>query len=76
MNCGIQDNTIVAAHRNEGKGMGIKVDDWLVAYLCHKCHYELDNGRDLTRQERRNLWNAAYVKTVDYWFRNNIIRIV
>lgn len=66
MNCGIQDSTVCAAHRNEGKGMGSKVSDALVASLCHRCHYELDNGKELTRDERRDMWNRAYVKTMQY----------
>lgn len=76
MNCGRQDGTVVAAHRNEGKGTGFKVPDWQVAYLCHDCHYELDNGKDLDRDEKRALWDSAYIKTVNYWFRNNIVGIV
>lgn len=75
MCCGIQDGTVVSAHRNEGKGTSLKTPDWQIAYLCNKCHFELDNGKDLTKEERRNMWNAAYVKTVDYWFRNRIVVI-
>lgn len=62
--CGIEDGTVCAAHRNEGKGMGSKVSDALVAALCHKCHFELDNGKALSRDERRSMWNAAYIKTM------------
>lgn len=75
MCCGVQDGTVVSAHRNELKGTGIKNPDWQIAYLCNRCHFELDNGKDLTKEERRNMWNAAYVKTVDYWFRNRIVVI-
>jgi len=75
MSCGADDGTVVAAHRNEGKGMGYKNPDWQVAYLCHLCHHALDNGKDLTREERRALWNAAYVKTVDSWFRRGLLKI-
>ena len=46
--CGIQSETVCAAHRNEGKGMGIKVSDALVAALCYECHYTLDMGKNLT----------------------------
>lgn len=62
--CQRQDGTVVAAHRNEGKGMGMKVSDALVASLCHQCHYELDNGKELTKAERREMWNRAYVGTM------------
>lgn len=73
MNCGADDGTIVAAHRNEGKGVGFKTPDHQVAYLCHDCHYELDNGKNLSKHDKRDLWNRAYVKTVDYWFKNGIV---
>lgn len=43
--CGASDGTIVAAHRNRGKGMGIKVSDALVAPLCAGCHADFDQGR-------------------------------
>lgn len=76
MCCGIQDGTVVAAHQNEGKGISLKTPDWMIAYLCNKCHYELDNGANLTKEERRNLWNAAYAKTSDFWWRNGIVKIV
>lgn len=66
MHCGRIDGTVCAAHRNEGKGMGVKVSDALIAALCHRCHYELDNGKDLSRDERRDMWNRAYVKTMQY----------
>ena len=53
-----------AAHRNEGKGMGIKVSDALCAALCPACHTELDQGKSMTKQERRDFWNRAYINTV------------
>lgn len=44
--------------------MGIKVSDALVAALCHQCHHELDNGKLLSREARREMWNQAYIKTM------------
>lgn len=61
--CGIDGRT-QAAHRNESKGMGLKTSDALVAALCADCHTELDSGNRLTRDERRDMWNRAYIKTV------------
>jgi hypothetical protein len=52
------------AHRNEGKGMGQKVDDSLTAAVCLSCHHELDNGNSLTRDERRQLLDRAIVLTL------------
>lgn len=70
-NCGANDGTVVAAHRNEGKGMGIKVSDALVAPLCITCHFELDQGKQMTRDERRDFWNRAYISGMQYLIENN-----
>ena len=66
MHCGAMDGTVCAAHRNQGKGMGMKNSDALVAALCHACHYELDNGKTLSKEERRELWDQAYINTMQY----------
>lgn len=52
------------AHRNEGKGMGMKTDDCASAALCDNCHREIDNGKTLTKEERRILLDKAIVLTV------------
>lgn len=74
-NCGAQDGTVVAAHRNEGKGMGIKVSDSLVAALCYSCHAELDQGRSMTREERRSMWDRAAVKTYQRLIETGLLRL-
>lgn len=61
--CGVDDGTVVAAHRNEGKGMGLKVSDALVIPLCFTCHRELDQGKD-SREHKRDRWNRAYINTI------------
>jgi hypothetical protein len=53
------------AHRNEGKGMGLKVGDHLCAALCPECHHDIDNGSKLDRVERRALMDRAIVRTWD-----------
>lgn len=53
------------AHRNEGKGMGLKVQDHLCAALCPECHHDIDNGNRLDRAERRALMDRAIVRTFD-----------
>lgn len=55
---------VQAAHRNEGKGMGQKVDDCAVACLCQECHHMIDNGKDLSREERRAMMDKAIVLTI------------
>lgn len=44
--------------------MGLKVSDALVASLCFECHSEMDNGKTLTKDERRDMWNRAYINTM------------
>lgn len=74
-NCGIEDGTVCAAHRNEGKGMGVKVSDALVAALCHRCHYELDNGKLLSREARHEMWDRAYIKTMQAMVEIGILEV-
>jgi len=57
---------VQAAHTNwgGGKGRGIKADDNLVAALCLRCHYKIDAGAKLSKEERQLAWKAAHRKTV------------
>ena len=70
--CG-SGHMVQAAHTNwgGGKGRGIKADDNLVAALCLQCHYEIDQGVKLTKQERQDKWLKAHQKTMsalqDQW---------
>ncbi|WP_150587018.1 nuclease domain-containing protein [Pandoraea communis] len=58
--------TVVPAHRNEGKGMGLKTPDRLTVPACFTCHAEYDQGNKLTRAEKRGLFNAAYDRWAPY----------
>jgi ribosomal protein S27AE len=72
-NCGSQDGTVVAAHSNslaDGKGRGLKASDVKIAALCFRCHTELDQGAKLSRQERRDMWVDAHIKTIAWLFEN------
>ena len=75
MNCGANDGTICAAHRNQGKGMGLKNSDALVSALCYQCHHELDNGMKLNKDERRALWDQAYIKTIQFLIEQEILKL-
>ncbi len=55
---------VQAAHRNVGKGMGMKVDDSLCAALCPTCHHEIDNAPNLTREQRRAMMDDAICRTL------------
>ena len=76
--CGARDGTVVAAHSNQlrdGKGKGIKAHDYRIAALCFKCHYELDQGKALTKDERREMWEEAHRRTVGWLFDNGHLKV-
>lgn len=51
------------AHRNQNRGKGQKAPDYETARLCGECHHAVDNGKDLTQLERRELLHRAIVQT-------------
>lgn len=71
--CGRDKAYTQAAHANEGwlfgKGMGMKSSDAAIAALCGGmlfgggCHGMIDQGRNLTREERRAKMHYAIVET-------------
>lgn len=78
MCCGAEDDTIVAAHSNQsrhGKGMSIKAHDCFIAFLCSRCHYRLDQGKELTRQERIEMWQEAHDKTLLHLFQTERLTV-
>jgi len=62
------------AHSNlqrHGKGMSIKAHDCYFAALCHDCHSALDQGSRLSKQERMDMWQTAFERTLlELWRRN------
>lgn len=76
--CGARDGTIVAAHSNQmrdGKGRGLKAHDYRIAALCFKCHHEIDQGKDLSRSERLNIWEDAHRATIGWLFENDFLKV-
>ena len=73
--CGRSDGTVCCAHSNfagyGGKGMGRKADDTYGASLCHRHHMELDQGKDMSYEERREGWIAAHHRTMDELIRRS-----
>ena len=63
-----------AAHRNEGKGMGLKTDDALTAALCPTHHAEIDQGKDMTREQRRAAIDRAIVLTLRALVRAGLVK--
>jgi hypothetical protein len=77
--CEIADGTVVAAHSNQlrdGKGRGIKSHDYRIAALCYACHMELDQGKNLSKQERVGMWEEAHRKTIGLLFDNGKLQVI
>ena len=56
-------NKVVPCHSNQirhSKGMGIKAKDVFTVPGCECCHYEIDQGKTLTKDQRRDIWDSAY----------------
>ncbi|ESH90770.1 hypothetical protein B551_0222630 [Cupriavidus sp. HPC(L)] len=61
--------TVVPAHSNQlrdGKGKGLKANDRMTVPGCFWCHAELDQGKRLTKEQRRELWDRAYDRWAAY----------
>jgi len=77
-NCGLSDGTVVAAHSNQlrdGKGRGLKAQDYRIAALCFTCHAEIDQGAKLSKAERLEIWENAHRKTVGWLFDNDLLTV-
>lgn len=70
--------TTVAAHSNaleHGHGFGHKAPDYMTAYLCQEHHDMVDGRRGkLSKEEKREMWLRAWVKTVPIWFEEGIVK--
>ena len=67
---------VQVAHRNEGKAKGRKMDDSLTAAICPKCHTEIDQGKAMTREERRATMDKAIVLTLQALTRGGLVGVV
>ena len=66
------------AHSNQqrdGKGTSIKAHDYRVAALCHRAHEICDQGKHLTKEQRREAWDEAHRKTMGLLFERGIVRV-
>jgi len=73
--CGTDDGTIVAAHSNQGKGMGIKASDATIMFLCYRCHTELDSGKTMSRDEKRQFSYKNNAKTLQLLLEEGYINV-
>ena len=58
-----KDPTVVPAHQNEGKGMGLKVHDRFTVPACHSCHWLYDRS-GIDREIKRATFDWAYTRWV------------
>ena len=65
-NCGHYQSQAAHSNWHGGKGRGIKASDNYVAALCQSCHHNIDQGNELTKDERQTLWVNAHLKTLHY----------
>ena len=65
-NCGHYQSQAAHSNWHGGKGRGIKASDNYVAALCQSCHHDVDQGHELTKDERQTLWVNAHLKTLHY----------
>ena len=68
---------VQVAHSNQlkdGKGRGIRAFPWRVAALCVNCHTDIDSGKSLSKQERRDLWDEAHRRTIGELFERGLVR--
>ena len=76
--CGAYNNgQVVAAHANwleYDKGRGIKAHDIFVAHLCMACHYQVDEGNALSKQEKKDFWDRAFKKTLLWLVQTGILK--
>ena len=55
-----------------GRGVSFKSADWAVAAMCHEAHMMLDTfSRELKQAE----WMRAHVRTMDWLFENELVRV-
>ena len=76
--CGVNDGTVINAHCNdmEFRGMGMKCDDALSAWCCGTCHSLIDGqSGNLTLDEKRQMWDRAFKRTVRMRFRLGLWRV-
>lgn len=55
------DPTVVPAHQNEGKGMGLKVHDKFTVPACFHCHMLYDQS-GIDREVKRATWDWGYTR--------------
>lgn len=55
------DPTVVPAHQNQGKGVGLKVPDRFTVPACYRCHTLYDQS-GIDREVKRATWDWGYTR--------------
>ena len=66
------------AHSNQpkhGKGGAIKAHDCFHVPGCRSCHRELDQGRTMDRDEKRDAWDLAFADYLPDLFKFGYLRV-
>jgi len=45
----------------------------MVAAMCSRCHFNLDNGMALNKQDRRDMWDLAHRMTMQYFIEHDML---
>jgi len=73
--CNNDRETVVACHApSEVKGMGLKSDDFWVAFGCSECHSFLDTNQG-TEAERLTYWFRGINRTLKILFSEGVIKV-
>lgn len=66
------------AHSNQakhGKGGAMKAHDCYFVPACRACHRELDQGRTMTRDEKREAWERGFWRTLPMLWESGLIEV-
>lgn len=60
-----------------GRGVGHKSADWAFAAMCHNAHRMISAqvNPPFDREQRQTEWLRAYVKTQDWIWTNNLVKV-
>jgi len=78
VSCGVQDRTIVSAHSNlyeHGRGMSKKSCDSMIMWLCSNCHYALDYGTAMSKEEKVEFTYRNICKTYKRMWELDLIEV-
>lgn len=66
------------AHANsarQGKGGAMKAHDCFHVPACRSCHVRMDQGGQMTRDERREAWEDAFWRYLPMLWESGLIRV-